>query len=106
MQRKKIAEILVRSYDVKDLLSSYLVTESNFLREKLLQLTREIELKKISAQEYESNASQILEALSKITKLNDEETALLNKIKNKMMGSYEKDKGISQQKIEEKLIKK
>jgi len=63
-------------------------------------------LNKMSTNEYESGVSQILEALSKITKLNDEETSLLNKIKNKMMGSYEQDKGINQEKIEEKLIKK
>ena len=81
------------------------MTESHCLREKLSQLNRDINLNKMSRQEYESGVSQIIEAISKITKvnffliikLNDEENNLLNKIKNKMMNSYEKDKGIDQQ---------
>ena len=51
------------------MLSSYLVTESNCLREKLSQLNRDITLNKMSGQEYESGVSLILEAISKITKV-------------------------------------
>jgi hypothetical protein len=66
---KKIYEILSQNYNVKDLLNSYLATESNCLREKLSQLKRDLTLYKLSSQEYESSVSQILEALSKITKV-------------------------------------
>jgi|LauGreDrversion4_2_1035121.scaffolds.fasta_scaffold4707294_1 hypothetical protein len=47
------------------------------------------------------------------SKLNEEEVSLLNKLKSKVMGSYEKDIGINKEsiysykiEIEEKFIKK
>jgi hypothetical protein len=52
---------------VKELLNSYLVTEVNFLREKLTSVIREYNLNKINIQEYESSVSQILEAIGKVT---------------------------------------
>jgi hypothetical protein len=48
-------------------LSSYLVNEANFLREKLNRIIRDYTLNKIKQEEYESSLGEILEAIGKVT---------------------------------------
>jgi hypothetical protein len=103
--RMKINALLCENYNVKELLNSYLVTESNFLREKLNRVIREFNLNKINGVEYQTAVSQILEALAKVTGLNENEKNLYNNIKNNVMNKYEVDQGINQNKIEKSLKK-
>lgn len=98
--------MLCENYHVKDLLNSYMVGESNFLREKLNRVIGDYRLNKIPIEECQSSVSQILEALSKITSLNEEETKLYNSLKNKVMNKYEVDQGLNQNKIEKNLMNK
>ena len=63
--RMKLQEILRENYNVKELVNFYLVNEVGFLREKLKSLTRQLSLKKISIEEYNSSVIQILEIINK-----------------------------------------
>jgi len=67
---KKVNKILLDNYNVKELISSNLKGETSFLREKLNSVSRNYKLKKIQVQEFESSASIILDAISKITQVN------------------------------------
>jgi hypothetical protein len=57
---------------------------------------RDYTLNHIKIEEYEISVSQILEALVKVTSLNEEEQKLNNSIKNKVMKTYEVDEGVNQ----------
>ena len=103
--RLRINAILCENYNVKELLNSYLITESNFLRDKLNRILREYNLNKINNEEYTTNVSQVLEALAKVTTLNENEESLYNSIKNNVMNKYEVDQGINQNRIEKSLKK-
>ena len=48
---------------------------------------------------------EILQIISKNTKLNDEEQKLYNKISNKNLSNFQEDKGIDQNKLEKNLNK-
>ena len=98
-------EIIGRNYSVKDLLSKYLTTEIEGLREKLKALIHLKDMKKVSEQEFNSNVREILQIISKNTKLNDEEQKLYNKISNKNLSNFQEDKGIDQNKLEKNLNK-
>ena len=76
--RMKLQEILRENYNVKELVNFYLVNEVGFLREKLKSLTRQLSLKKISIEEYNSSVIQILEIINKNFKLNEEEEKIYN----------------------------
>ena len=102
---KKMLEIIGRNYSVKDLLSKYLTTETERLREKLKALIHLKDMKKVSEQEFNSNVLEILQIISKNTKLNDEEQKLYNKISNKNLSNFQEDKGIDQNKLEKNLNK-
>ena len=67
---KKVNKILLDNYNVKELISSNLKGETSFLREKLNSVSRNYKLKKIQVQEFESTASIIRDAISKITQVN------------------------------------
>ncbi len=98
--------MLVENYNTKDLLNTYLANESNFIREKLNRVKRDLALNKIAADEYQASVSQLLEILAKNTGLNDEEKKLYDSIKNKIMNKYEVDQGINQNKIEKTFMNK
>jgi hypothetical protein len=98
--------VLVENYNTKDLLNTYLANESNFIREKLNRVKRDLALNKIAADEYQASVSQLLEILAKNTGLNDEEKKLYDSIKNKIMNKYEVDQGINQNKIEKTFMNK
>ena len=104
--KKKMLEITGRNYSVKELLNKYLTTETEGLREKLKALIHMKEMKKVSEQEFNSNVLQILQIISKNTKLNDEEQALYNKISKGNLSGFQEDKGIDQTKLEQNLNKK
>ena len=104
--RKKMLEIIGRNYSVKDLVNKYLTTETEGLREKLKALIHLKEMKKVSDQEFNSNALSILQIISKNTKLNDEEQKLYNQISNNNLSNFQEDKGIDQTKLEQNLNKK
>ena len=104
--RKKMLEIIGRNYSVKDLVNKYLTTETEGLREKLKALIHLKEMKKVSDQEFNSNALSILQIISKNTKLNDEEQKLYNQISNNNLSNFQEDKGIDQNKLEQNLNKK
>ena len=70
--KQKMLEITGRNYSVKELLDKYLTTETEGLREKLKALIHMKEMKKVSEQEFNINVLQILQIISKNTKLNDE----------------------------------
>ena len=103
---QQIKSVLIENFKFKDLLDSYLVSESNFLRDKLSQIKADYGLKKISDEEYNSSVSQILEAISKSTELNEEEKQLQLSIKNRVMNKYEVDEGIEKNKIKQTFINK
>ena len=98
--KKKMLEITGRNYSVKELLDKYLTTETEGLREKLRALIHMKEMKKVSEQEFNSNVLQILQIISKNTKLNDEEQALYNKISKGNLSGFQEDKGIDQTKLD------
>ena len=104
--KKKMLEITGRNYSVKELLNKYLTTETEGLREKLKALIHMKEMKKVSEQEFNSNVLQILQIISKNTKLNDEEQALYNKISKGNLSGFQEYKGIDQSKLEQNLNKK
>ena len=104
--KKKMLEITGRNYSVKELLDKYLTTETEGLREKLRALIHMKEMKKVSEQEFNSNVLQILQIISKNTKLNDEEQALYNKISKGNLSGFQEDKGIDQAKLEQNLNQK
>jgi hypothetical protein len=52
---------------MKELMSSLLANEANFLREKLKSLERDHYLNKIKTEEYELAVSEILEAIGKVS---------------------------------------
>ena len=105
MRRKKNVGNYRRNYSVKDLLSKYLTTETEGLREKLKALFHLKDMKKVSEEEFNSNVLEILQIISKNTKLNDEEQKLYNKISNKNLSNFQEDKGIDQNKLEKNLNK-
>ena len=102
---QQITNILKENYNVQDLLTSYSETEKIFLREKLKQVVQSYSIKKISFEEYQTQVTKLLESLSKITTLFEDEKKLEESIKNNVMNKYEVDKGISQNKIEKSLQK-
>ena len=104
--KKKMLEIIGRNYSVKDLLNKYLTTETEGLRSKLKMLMHLKEMKKVSEQEFNSNALSILQIIIKNTKLNDEEQQLYNKISNNNLNYFQEDKGIDKNKLEQNLNKK
>ena len=104
--KKKMLEITGRNYSVKELLDKYLTTETEGLREKLRALIHMKEMKKVSEQEFNSNVLQILQIISKNTKLNDEEQALYNKISKGNLSGFQEDKGIDQAELEQNLNQK
>ena len=104
--KQKMLEITGRNYSVKELLDKYLTTETEGLREKLKALIHMKEMKKVSEQEFNSNVLQILQIISKNTKLNDEEQALYNKISKGNLSGFQEDKGIDQNKLEQNLNQK
>jgi len=103
---KKCWRITGRNYSVKELLDKYLTTETEGLREKLKALIHMKEMKKVTEQEFNSNVLQILQIISKNTKLNAEEQALYNKISKGNLSGFQEDKGIDQNKLEQNLNKK
>lgn len=104
--RMKLQEILRENYNVKELVNFYLVNEVGFLREKLKSLTRQLSLKKISIEEYNSSVIQILEIINKNFKLNEEEEKIYNELKKKNMNQMQDDKGIDKDKIEKNINQK
>ena len=104
--KQKMLEITGRNYSVKELLDKYLTTETEGLREKLKALIHMKEMKKVSEQEFNSNVLQILQIISKNTKLNAEEQALYNKISKGNLSGFQEDKGIDQNKLEQNLNQK
>lgn len=104
--RMKVQEILRENYNVKELVNFYLVNEVGFLREKLKSLTRQLTLKKISIEEYNSSVIQILEIINKNFKLNEEEEKIYNELKKKNMNQMQDDKGIDKDKIEKNINQK
>ncbi len=104
--KQKMLEITGRNYSVKELLDKYLTTETEGLREKLKALIHMKEMKKVTEQEFNSNVLQILQIISKNTKLNAEEQALYNKISKGNLSGFQEDKGIDQNKLEQNLNKK
>ena len=104
--KKKMLEITGRNFSVKELLDKYLTTETEGLREKLKALIHMKEMKKVTEQEFNSNVLQILQIISKNTKLNDEEQALYNKISKGNLSGFQEDKGIDQTKLEQNLNQK
>ena len=104
--RIKLQEILRENYNVKELVNFYLVNEVGFLREKLKSLTRQLSLKKISIEEYNSSVIQILEIINKNFKLNEEEEKIYNELKKKNMNQMQDDKGIDKDKIEKNINQK
>ena len=107
---KQVNKILLDNYNVKELISSNMKGETSFLREKLNSVLRNYKLKKIGVVEFESSASAIFDAISKITEvviiynvlnvklqLNENEKKLMQSIKDKVMGNYEVDFGLDQQ---------
>lgn len=104
--RMKLQEILRENYNVKELVNFYLVNEVGFLREKLKSLTRQLSLKKISIEEYNSSVIQILEIIHKNFKLNEEEEKIYNELKKKNMNQMQDDKGIDKDKIEKNINQK
>ena len=103
--KQKMLEITGRNYSVKELLDKYLTTETEGLREKLKALIHMKEMKKVSEQEFNSNVLQILQIISKNTKLNDEEQQLYNRISKGNLSNFQEDKGIDQNKLEKNLNK-
>lgn len=104
--RMKVQEILRENYNVKELVNFYLVNEVGFYREKLKSLTRQLTLKKISIEEYNSSVIQILEIINKNFKLNEEEEKIYNELKKKNMNQMQDDKGIDKDKIEKNINQK
>ena len=104
--RMKLQEILRENYNVKELVNFYLVNEVGFFREKLKSLTRQLSLKKISIEEYNSSVIQILEIINKNFKLNEEEEKIYNELKKKNMNQMQDDKGIDKDKIEKNINQK
>ena len=94
------------NYNVKELLNTYLANEVAFLREKLKSLTRQLALKKISNDEYNSSSIQLLELIAKNTTLNEEEQKIYNSLKKKNMNQMQDDKGIHKEKIEKNINQK
>ena len=103
--KQEMLEITGRNFSVKDLLNKYLTTETEGLRQKLKALIHMKEMKKVTEQEFNSNVLQILQIISKNTKLNDEEQALYNKISKGNLSGFQEDKGIDQTKLEKNLNK-
>ena len=104
--KQEMLEIAGRNFSVKDLLNKYLTTETEGLRSKLKMLMHLKEMKKVSEQEFNSNALSILQIIIKNTKLNDEEQQLYNKISNNNLNYFQEDKGIDKNKLEQNLNKK
>ena len=104
--RMKLHQVLCENYNVKELLNTYLANEVAFLREKLKSLTRQLALKKISNDEYNSSSIQLLELIAKNTTLNEEEQKIYNSLKKKNMNQMQDDKGIDKEKIEKNINQK
>ena len=104
--KMKMLEVTGRNFSVKDLLSMYKTTETEGLREKLKALIYLKDMKKVTEQEFNSNVLQILQIISKNTKLNDEEQQLYNRISKGNLSNFQEDKRIDQSKLEQNLNKK
>lgn len=61
----EINKILCETYNVKELLNSYLSKEIHVLRQKLKQLKQQLDLDKISKKDYEIYVSEILSIIEK-----------------------------------------
>ena len=101
--RMKLHQVLCENYNVKELLNTYLANEVAFLREKLKSLTRQLALKKISNDEYNSSSIQLLELIAKNTTLNEEEQKIYNSLKKKNMNQMQDDKGIDKEKLKKMI---
>merc|ERR1712032_1374483 len=96
--RKKLDEVLLANYNIKDILNMHSTNQANLLRASIKRLASDLYLKKISQNEYDSSICKVLEALEKVSELNKEENELYDSIKNKMMTKYEKDGGLDSKK--------
>ncbi len=102
----KLAELIVENYNVKEILGTYLSKEVVYLRANLKKLKNLQSIGKISNDQYQQELIQLLEAIGKVSELNEEEKLLNNNLKDKVISSnFSKDEGVDKYNIESKLKK-
>jgi len=104
--KKRIAETIVQHYNVKEILGTYLSKEVFYLRANLKQIKEQFRLNKISFEDYQHQLAQLLEAIGKVTELNEEEKTLNSSINDKsILSKMTLDEGVSKDSIESKIKK-
>lgn len=102
----KLAELIVENYNVKEILNTYLSKEVVYLRANLKKLQNQQSIGKISNEQYQQELIQLLEAIAKVSELNDEEKSLNDNLKNKVISTnFSKDEGVDKYNIENKFKK-
>lgn len=101
-----LTKLIAQNYNVNEVIGIYVNAETNFLREKLSYVQKELELKKISQEEFNNEAITILSLISKKNELNAQEKVLYESLKSKNMSHLQEDKGIDKSKIEKTVSKK
>jgi hypothetical protein len=66
---KKLDEVLLKNYNIKEILNMHSVNQSNLLRNSIKRLASDLYLKKISQNEYDSSICKVLEALEKVSQV-------------------------------------
>lgn len=102
----KLAELIVENYNVKEILNTYLSKEVVYLRANLKKLQNQQSIGKISNEQYQQELIQLLEAIAKVSELNDEEKSLNDNLKNKVISTnFSKGEGVDKYNIENKFKK-
>ena len=102
--RKKITDMIVENYNVKQLMGTYLSGEVYYLRANLQKIISQYSIGKISSDDYQLQVGQLLAAIGKVSELNKEEQQLNDDLKdNVILSKYSKDVSIKSDKIESKL---
>lgn len=101
--KMRIANTIAEFYNIKDILGTYLSKEVYYLRYNLHKIMNLFSIGRINFENYQLQLSQLLEAIGKITDLNDEEKKLNSYIKDEtILSKYTKDEGINKELLESK----
>lgn len=104
--KQRIAETIVENYHVKDLLGTFLSKEIYYLRANLSKLKSKFSIGKILIDDYQHELTQLLNAIEKVSELNEEERKLKEYVNDKaILSKYTIDEGLNKDILQNKFKK-
>jgi hypothetical protein len=104
--KQRIADTITENYQVKDLLGTFLSKETYYLRVNLSKLKSKFSIGKILIDDYQHELTQLLNAIEKVSELNEEEKKLKEYVNDKaILSKYTIDEGINKDILQNKFKK-